>query len=331
MSIYKRQMEKLGLNLEQYSKLVGMPIEMTKKLINGKEVVENMQVNNFLRNNIFNKHQEIEKGGEMEQEAINIKIKDSDIFSHPKIQSLIEKYPNSEELYWYLTKFNKEEYFEKYNVAGWQDLIRRYDFVSYTGRIKGKVYDSTIQRVIKRQYDEVGAEVIYEIAVQLYDCFEKGNIKPIDISTVKRIERKSVPKNNVFITENENELRNWYKEFDFHKFINEHDMTVKNFGEKVYLAESTTFAFIKKYAQYKPSVSVLQRVKDYVESCDKNVEQITIEETTKINDNTTVIPTETGVGIIYEPTNENSMLKELLKERLTEQEKYLIRLFGGNI
>ena len=50
MSIYKRQMEKLGLNLEQYSKLVGMPIEMTKKIINGKEVVENMQVNNFLRN-----------------------------------------------------------------------------------------------------------------------------------------------------------------------------------------------------------------------------------------------------------------------------------------
>ena len=42
MSIYKRQMEKLGLNLEQYSKLVGMPIEITKKLINGKEVVENI-------------------------------------------------------------------------------------------------------------------------------------------------------------------------------------------------------------------------------------------------------------------------------------------------
>lgn len=331
MSIYKRQMEKLGLNLEQYSKLVGMPIEMTKKLINGKEVVENMQVNNFLRNNIFNKHQEIEKGGEKEQEAINIKVEDSDIFSHPKIQNLIKKYPNSEELYWYLTKFNKEEYFEKYNVAGWQDLMRRYDFISYTGRIKGKVCDSTIQRVIKRQYDEVGAEVIYEIAVQLYDCFEKGNIKPIDISTVKRIERKPVANDNVFITQNENELRNWYKEFDFHKFINEHDMTVKEFGEKVYLAESTTFAFIKKYAQYKPSVSVLQRVKDYVESYDKNVEQITIEETMQINDNTTIIPMETGVGIIYEPTDENSMLKELLKERLTEQEKYLIRLFGGNI
>lgn len=337
MSIYKRQMEKLGLNLEQYSKLVGMPIEITKKLINGKEVVENMQINNFLRNNIFNKHQEIEKGGEMEQEAINIKIEDSDIFSHPKIQNLIEKYPNSEELYWYLTKFNKEEYFEKYNVVGWQDLMRRYDFVSNAGRIKGKVCDSTIQRVIKRQYDEVGAEVIYEIAQQLYDCFEKGNIRPFDISTVKRIPRKSVSKDNVLITENENELRNWYKEFDFNKFIKEHDMTIEQFGKKVYLAISTTFAFIKKYAQYKPSLSVLQRVKNYVESCDTNVEQntnveqITIEETTKINDNTTIVPMETGVGIIVKPTDENSMLKELLKERLTEQEKYLIRLFGGNI
>lgn len=321
MSIYKRQMEKLGLNLEQYSKLVGMPIEMTKKIINGKEVVENMQVNNFLRNNIFNKHQEIEKGGEMEQEAINIKIKDSDIFSHPKIQNLIKKYPNSEELYWYLTIFNKEEYFEKYNVAGWQDLMRRYNFISYTGRIKGKVCDSTIQRVIKRQYDEVGAEVIYEIAVQLYDCFEKGNIKEVE----RKNKVNNIKMNKVV---SEEDLRKWYKNFDFNDFIKQHDMTIKEFGEKVYLAESTTFTFFKKYAQYKPSVSVLQRVKDYVESCDKNIEQITIEETMKINDNTTIIPMETGVGII---TDENSMLKELLKERLTEQEKYLIRLFGGNI
>lgn len=324
MSIYKRQMEKLGLNLEQYSKLVGMPIEMTKKIINGKEVVENMQVNNFLRNNIFNKHQEIEKGGEMEQEAINIKIKDSDIFSHPKIQNLIKKYPNSEELYWYLTKFNKEEYFEKYNVAGWQDLMRRYNFISYTGRIKGKVCDSTIQRVIKRQYDEVGAEVIYEIAVQLYDCFEKGNIEEVE----RKNKVNNIKMNKVV---SEEDLRKWYMNFDFDDFIKQHDMTIKEFGEKVHLAESTTFAFFKKYAQYKPSVNVLQRVKDYVESCDKNIEQITIEETMKINDNATIIPTETGVGIIYEPTDENSMLKELLKERLTEQEKYLIRLFGGNI
>ena len=81
----------------------------------------------------------------------------------------------------------------------------------------------------------------------------------------------------------------------------------------------------------------MQRVKNYIESCDTNVEQntnveqITIEETTKINDNTTIVPMETGVGIIVKPTDENSMLKELLKERLTEQEKYLIRLFGGNI
>lgn len=328
MSIYKRQMEKLGLNLEQYSKLIGMPIEMTKKLINGKEVVENMQVNNFLRNNIFNKHQEIEKGGEMEQEAINIKIKDSNIFSHPKIQNLIKKYPNSEELHWYLTKFNKEEYFEKYNVAGWLNLMRRYNFISYTGRIKGKVCDSTIQRVIKRQYDEVSAEVIYEIAVQLYDCFEKGNIKEVE----RKNKVNNIKMNKVV---SEEDLRKWYMKFDFNDFIKQHDMTVKEFGEKVYLAESTTFAFMKKYSKYKPSASVLQRVKDYVESCDKNMEQITIEETTKTNDNATIMAMETGVGIINEPTDENSMLKELLKEllkeRLTEQEKYLIRLFGGNI
>lgn len=329
MNIYKRQMEKLGLNLEQYSKLVGMPIEMTKKLIEGKEVVEDMQINNFLRNNIFNKHQEIEKQESKVEEAINIKMEDNDVFSHPKIQNLIKIYPNSVELFWYLTKFNMEEYFEKYDVRSYQDLIRRYNFTSYSGRIKGTVCYSTIQRVIQRQYDEVGEKVIYELAIQLYDCFENGNIKPIDKSKVKKNASKPASKKNEIITENE--LKNWYKEFDFHKFIKEHDMTVKEFGNKVYLAESTTFAFFKKYAQYKPSISVLQRVKDFVESYDKNLEQITIEETMQINDNTTVIPMETGVGIIVKPTDENSMLKELLKERLTEHEKYLIRLFGGRI
>lgn len=324
MNIYKRQMERLGLNLEQYSKLVGMPIEITKKIINEKEVVEDMQVNNFLRNNIFNKHQEIEKEENKTQEAINIKLNDSDVFSHPKIQNLIQKYPNSEELYWYLTKFNRDEYFEKYNVASYQDLMRRYEFISYNGRIKGRVCHSTVVRVISRLYDEVGEEVIYELAKQLYDCFEKGNIKEIDENNTKKF-RPTPRKKEIKITqEDEDDLRIWYKDFDFHKFIQEHDMTVKEFGEKVCLAESTTFAFFKKYAQYKPSTSVLQRVKDFVESCDKIVEQITMEE--EIMCENPIYAEE--VGIEFE---ENDMLKELLKERLTEQEKYLIRLFGGNI
>ena len=65
MNIYKRQMEKLGMSVEEYSRLLNVPEIIVKKIVNGnEEVVKNMEINNFLRKNIFNKHQEVENNME---------------------------------------------------------------------------------------------------------------------------------------------------------------------------------------------------------------------------------------------------------------------------
>lgn len=45
MNIYKRQMNSLGVNLEQYSKILDIPKKITKKIINGNgEVTKDMKL-----------------------------------------------------------------------------------------------------------------------------------------------------------------------------------------------------------------------------------------------------------------------------------------------
>ena len=69
-------MKELGLNLDQYSKFLDIPKSITKKIINGNgEVVEDMEINNFLRKNLFGKHQEVENNKEEKKvEALNVKL-----------------------------------------------------------------------------------------------------------------------------------------------------------------------------------------------------------------------------------------------------------------
>ena len=46
MNIYKRQMNDLGLNIEEYSRMLDIPKLVTEKMVNGNgEVVDNMEIN----------------------------------------------------------------------------------------------------------------------------------------------------------------------------------------------------------------------------------------------------------------------------------------------
>ena len=76
MTIYERQMKRLGLNLEQYSKLLQVPIEITRKLVNGEEF-ENMGINDFIRNNVLKKHNELENDENTALKVVEIKHESS--------------------------------------------------------------------------------------------------------------------------------------------------------------------------------------------------------------------------------------------------------------
>lgn len=318
-------MEKLGLSLEQYSKLMDIPIEITKKIINEKEVVKDMNINNFLRKNMFDKHQELENDVENTQlEIAKIKVEDKDIFGHPKIQKIISKYPNDKEFYWYLTEFDKDYYFEKFNVTSLTNLIHRYNFYTTNGRCSGQLSTSTIQRVIEKKYDQVGIEPLYDVSKMLYDCFVNEKIEKDDnkINTRRRYVRKN----------NDDDLLKWYKEFDFEDFLTKKDIKIKDFAKKVGLAYSTTRQIVKKSACYSPSNFVILKLKDYVESNPINEKEIleqpkVIEEIENKPKQVTTIEN----PLEYSIQNENELLRSLIKERLTEQEKYLIKLFGGNL
>lgn len=325
MNIYKRQMEKLGLSLEQYSKLMDIPIEITKKIINEKEVVKDMNINNFLRKNMFDKHQELENDVENTQlEIAKIKVENKDIFGHPKIQKIISEHPNDKEFYWYLTEFDKDYYFEKFNVTSLTNLIHRYNFYTTNGRCTGQISTSTIQRVIEKKYDQVGIEPLYDVSKMLYDCFVNEKIEKDDnkINTRRRYVRKN----------NDDDLLKWYKEFDFEDFLTKKDIKIKDFAKKVGLAYSTTCQIVKKSVYYDPSNFVILKLKDYVESNPINEKEIleqpkVIEEIENKPKQVTTIEN----PLEYSIQNENELLRSLIKERLTDQEKYLIKLFGGNL
>ena len=158
----------------------------------------------------------------------------------------------------------------------------------------------------------------------LYDCFVNEKIEKDDnkINTRRRYVRKN----------NDDDLLKWYKEFDFEGFLTKKDIKIKDFAKKVGLAYSTTCQIVKKSACYSPSNFVILKLKDYVESNPINEKEIleqpkVIEEIENKPKQVTTIES----PVEYPTQNENEILKSLIKERLTDQEKYLIKLFGGNL
>lgn len=408
MNIYQRQMKELGLNLDQYSKFLDIPKSITKKIINGNgEVVEDMEINNFLRKNLFGKHQEVENNKEEKKvEALGIKLRRGQNNFDSKRDWLLKNYPNSKEVLWYIYEYNKKEYFAKHGIQNKADLMRRYTFTCNTGRLKGlkDVGISTIDRLVNKQYDELGINTAYPLICQLYDCLELGNIKAhgdykpkydnkiqienkeeeqklkdwfynfnfkdfcdkheitttqfaLDIktsgSTVKAIKKGTYKPsmtlinrlydyvNNYNNSNVETDLAKWFKQFDFEKFVNEKSILYKDIAEAINVPYGSIYPMKKK--TYIPNEEILKKLKNYVDSFDNKYETQTVtmeqakvfnetisdEDIMKLNNDFITLPNkESDIEII---NNNEDLLRNLLKDRLTEEEKTLIRIFGGRI
>ena len=330
MNIYKKQMNQLGLNIEEYSKLLGVPEEVIRKNINGKgEVVKNMDINNFLKKNLFIKHQEVEENKEEKKvEALNIKLARGENSYENKKEYLLNKYPDSIEVQWYINEYNKEAYFKKYNVKNKFDLMRRYKFNCNKGRLKGlkEVGESTIDRLICKQYNELGKETAYTLICQLYDCFELGGIK----EKSEKMKNYNIEKGKkgflpIKYTKEEQNLRNWYNKFDLEKFIKENSILYKDIAEAINIPYGSVYPMKRK--SYVPNQEILRRLKDYVDSFENKFEtkNVTMEQAK-------VFDISANVEDITKPMfTQEDLLRNLLKDRLTEEEKTLIRIFGGQI
>lgn len=268
MNIYQRQMRDLGLDIDQYSQMLEIPKSITKKIVNGNgEVVKNnMEINNFLRKNLFNKHQEVEKNkDEKKMEAVGIKLLRGENSYDSKKRWLLENYPDSKEVKWYINEYDKKTYFEKYNIKNKADLMRRYNFTCNTGRLKGlkDVGISTIDRLVNKQYDELGIKSAYPLICQLYDCLELGNIKA-NGNYKPKYDNKIQIENK----EEEQKLKDWFYNFDFKDFCDKHEITTTQFSRDINTSGSTIKAI--KNRKYKPSMILINRLYNYVNNYNNN-------------------------------------------------------------
>lgn len=328
MNIYKRQMNELGLDIDQYSNMVEIPKKIVKKMINGNgEVVKDMEINNFLRKNLFTKHQEIEGNKEEKKiEALDIKMKKGENTSENKKQFLLNKYPDSKEVQWYINEYDKDTYFKKYNIKNKFDLMKRYKFDCNKGRLKGlkEVGVNTIDRLINKQYNELGKDTAYTLICQLYNCLELGNIKKEAEEEKKyNIEKGIKGFRPIEYTKEEQELREWYKDFDLEKFVIKNSILYKDIAEAINIPHGSVYPMKKKI--YTPNIEILKKLKEYVDSFENKHDNIIINALVEKNE---PVINEKPQEII----NDNEIaLRNLLKDRLTEEEKTLIRIFGGKI
>lgn len=370
MNIYQRQMRDLGLDIDQYSQMLEIPKSITKKIVNGNgEVVKNnMEINNFLRKNLFNKHQEVEKNKEEKKvETLNVKLIRGENSYESKKKWLLENYPESKEVQWYINEYDRDTYFAKNNIKNKADLMRRYNFSCNVGRLKKqeKVGISTIDRLVNKQYDELGIKSAYPLICQLYNCLELGYIEDIqeskkDINTKKGV--RGFQKKEY--TEEEQNLRKWFSNFDLEEFITKNGISYKSFSNATGIAKQSIYSV--KLKKYIPSCEILRNMKEFVskfepviipdertaivseESIMRPFESVTVTGNAKVFDipedrdimkldnavvsNGFITTAPIGESTITPLYNESEeMLRNLLINRLTEEEKMLIKLFGGKI
>ena len=329
MNIYKKQMNQLGLNIREYSKLLGVPEEVIRKNINGKgEVVKNMDINNFLKKNLFIKHQEVEENKEQKKmEALDIKLsRGENSFENKKIW-LLEKYPESKEVNWYVNEYDRDTYFEKYGIKNKFDLMRKCNFRCDAGRLRygGEVGESTIDRLTKKEYKQLGKDTAYSLICQLYNFFVLGKNKE-EIKTYEKNEDKNI--GNSY-----QDLKEWYDNFDFKSYFNNLNKSSAAIAREVKVSPTTIKAI--KTRKYRPSNSMILKMKKYVEKNSKKNKYIEVPK----KDEEKIVATSEEINIPMIPSqeeefmkvNENFIMRNLLKDRLTEEERTLIRIFGGQI
>lgn len=259
-NIYKRQLDKLDVSVDQYAKLVEMPTDIVKNIVNGSELSVSMEWEKFFRKNIFDKHQKIEN------EFENTKLK----VLNEKIESEEEKVDNklNEDIYmnWYIYEYDKNDFFKKHNFKSVPDCERNM-FISLPkwknhpegGKVSNSIYD----RLLNKQINQIGKKILPILVKQLYE-FDKEGKHRIEGVEIKVNSNQIETKTKKVFDEEERKLRDWYKRFDFKTFIKEYKINKNEMRAKTGLGYSTLYQVMAKYEGYKPSIEKLSAIYNYV-------------------------------------------------------------------
>jgi len=160
------------------------------------------------------------------------------------------------------------------------------------------------------------------------------NFKKKDNNEVKKM------KNNKRLESSE--LLKWHYNFNYQDFMKKNNLTNNILFEELKLGRSTISAITSPLKKYAPADEIIKKVKEYVETFEKNEEIEIIDEdiiethcetNTNIANSDEIEKLDTFIEKEEKCENEclNDVLKNILKNRLTEEEKKLIEIFGGKI
>lgn len=320
MTIYERQMKRLDLNLEQYSKLLQVPIEITKKLVNGEEF-ENMGINDFIRNNVLKKHNELEKDENTAFKVIELKSESS------------EKQFEEKAMNWYMNEYDINDLYAKMGVKSNNEFIYKYEFTCNAGRVKGRVLSHSVySRLLRQNTKDIGVKVLPELVKQLYDLYIN-----YPESEKRYLRKNELKKEYKYTKKRDIELVEWFKNFDFDNYFKTKKAGEKaRIGAKLNINNSSVYALFHK--NYIPNDDVLRKLKDYFDNVDnqetiepdeEEIEVLDLPKQEEINfeDNKVQDVNEQEIRT----NTQEDLLRRILITKLSQEEKELIRLFGGKV
>lgn len=344
-NIYRKQMIELGLNTKQYAQLLEMPYEVVKDIIYDKKGDYSMGIKDLLRKNMMNKHQELEKDFD------NTKMKASEIKMNEKINNEIEE--------WYDKEYTVEMLKEKLNINSNKEFEREYDIMIDGSKASHWFYACLLS---KKFLDKIAINVKKQFIEQLYDIIVNDNSSKYKANNKLTV---TIKENNEYI-----DWYKTFNSQEFMKKYNLTNRQIANDMNMAYssacILTSGNYVSrkgIKKYYEYvneieEKNIEVLD-IEDKQETYEAKVNENVIDEPyVKVveNGNNTILkpqpvilnvseikddevlsmPRELAKNIadsidehIAKTTNE--MLRKILINRLTEEEKTLIKIFGGKI
>ena len=330
-NIYRKQMQELGLNAKQYAELTGMPYEVVKDILYNKEGDYSMEIKDLLRNTMFNKHQEIEND-----------------FDNTKFKAM-ELKNDVNYLKWFDKEYTLDLLKEKLHLNSIIQFENNYCLKINNKRASHWTYQVLVS---KREYQghsiEKGKKL--EFIKQLYDIIVNDNADAYYNPTTNKVINITPIKSNGKIN-----YKKWYKNFDIKQWKKENNIdnyklcnilklsyfTISNLVTKKSYSQAT----LEKFYNYVMGIEAPQNnQKDNKTSDTFDVKQLDNEdievlslpnemteaEKEILREQPQVITTyqEPEIEVI---TSNDDILRKILINRLTDEEKELIRLFGGKI
>ena len=325
-NIYRKQMQELGLNTKQYAELIEMPYEVVKDIIYDKEGDYSMEIKSLLRRNMMNKHQEIEENYEMAKiKAREIKYNDKTDYRK-----------------WYEKEYTRELLKNTLHLSSLVEFRRNYNII-INGKTASNWFYTCLTGKVNYDNHEVSREIQDEFIKQLYDILVNGNAEkykrnePLEVK-VFPTERRPI-KNKTY----KNKYFKWFRDFDLKQYLKNNNMTQLEFAKELNMAIRTINDLVNKRHYTKRTLQKLYNymkqhemtrdykeiASDYLMRNDEEIEVLDLNDTS-LDNSTNELVDNTSHQIELD-TDNNEILRKILINRLTEEEKELIRLFGGKI